>query len=111
MIAVAAVALVAVALPARAGGVKISINFGLPVVFAPPVVVAPAPPCLPPPVVYRVAPVYAPPVVVCPPYAPPVYRVAYFPPHPGWGHNQRHDNRGWVREEHGRGPGGPGHHR
>ena len=123
LIAAAAVTLVAMALPARAG-VNVTITFGVPVVFHPPVVRVPVvctppvvrvptpvrvPVCAPPVVVptpVRV-PVCAPPVVMRPP-VPACHRVIVVPPHPGRGHHFGHDRRGWVREEHGRGPGGPG---
>ena len=106
-IAIAAVTLVAVALPVRAG-VSVSISFGVPVVFHPPVVTVP--PVYVPPVV--VAPPRVPfcpsPVMVVRPVPPPCARVVYVPPHPVWRYD-RQGHPGWGREGRGHGPGhGPG---
>lgn len=78
---------------AQAGGVRVSIGVGVPVVVAPaPVVVQPAPVVVPQPVIVQRAPVIVaePPVVAEPRvvYGYPYYRRA----HRHWKHHHHHDD-------------------
>lgn len=104
--------------PKARAGWSISVTFGTPVVYAPPVVVAPAPPpmCGPPPVMVAPAPVVCVPAPVYVPVRPaPVCQPVKFVP-PGhlrkddrWDDERRDRNcRGYDRHDrgkHGRGDG------
>ncbi len=91
--------------PKARAGFAISITFGTPVVFAPPVVVTPVPPpvCPPPVVVARPPVICAPAPVYIPPPVPVCRPVVHGPP----GHAKKYDRwdddrRGWDRKGHGK---------
>ena len=112
IVGVCGLAALALPLPAHAGGVHVSVGFGLPwsVVVAPaPVVVAPRPVVVARPTVVYTAPVvvYPAPVVVADPqegYAPPAYGTSPCDEHEQrYGRYERswrqHDHRAWHRWE------------